>query len=69
MGMSSESWSQLWMSRSWYAAAGALPQNVNWAIKSDYLLDLLSMVAGESRSRQKKQKSAWQLSDLDSSAG
>lgn len=31
-----------------YAAAGALPQNVNWAIKSDYLLNLLSMLPGES---------------------
>ena len=31
-----------------YQAASAIPQNVNYAIKADYLLSLLSMVPGES---------------------
>lgn len=30
-----------------FQAAGILPQNVNWAIKSDYLLNLLNMLPGE----------------------
>lgn len=30
-----------------FRAAGTLPQNVNWAIKSDYLLNLLNMLPGE----------------------
>lgn len=30
-----------------YADVGALPQNVNWAIKSDYLLNLLNMLPNE----------------------
>ena len=33
-----------------YAEAGALPQNVNWAIKSDYLLSLVGMLTSESLS-------------------
>jgi len=31
-----------------YAVVGAFPQNVNWAIKSDYLLNLISMLPNES---------------------
>jgi S1-C subfamily serine protease len=31
-----------------YRTEGALPQNVNWAIKADYLLNILSMIPGES---------------------
>ena len=30
-----------------YADAGALPQNVNWAIKADYLLNLIAMLPNE----------------------
>ena len=33
-----------------YAMAGAFPQNVNWAIKSDYLLNLIGMLPNESPS-------------------
>jgi S1-C subfamily serine protease len=33
-----------------YAVAGAFPQNVNWAIKSDYLLSLIDMLPNESPS-------------------
>ena len=33
-----------------YAVAGTLPQNVNWAVKSDYLLSLLSMLPADSPS-------------------
>lgn len=33
-----------------YAVAGAFPQNVNWAIKSDYLLNLIGMLPNESPS-------------------
>lgn len=35
-----------------YAVAGAFPQNVNWAIKSDYLLNLVGMLPNESLSPQ-----------------
>jgi len=33
-----------------YSVVGALPQNVNWAIKSDYLLSLVGMLPNESLS-------------------
>jgi len=33
-----------------YAMAGTLPQNVNWAIKSDYLMNLIGMLPNESPS-------------------
>jgi len=33
-----------------YAITGAFPQNVNWAIKSDYLLNLIGMLPSESLS-------------------
>jgi hypothetical protein len=31
-----------------YRTEGALPQNVNWAIKSDYLLEIVGMIPSES---------------------
>lgn len=33
-----------------YAMEGILPQNVNWAVKSDYFLTLLGMLPNESLS-------------------
>jgi serine protease Do len=36
-----------------YQAASALPQNVNFAIKADYLLNLLAMLPGESLASRK----------------